>query len=94
MAIEQDATTVTATVTVFRDGVPTDEKEVVVAQYLIGSDDAKGIVILHLEAASNDIIYTGNSRKLLGLTFQGETRDTDGMVWGDVTIKGLTSEVS
>ncbi len=92
VAIEQDATTVTATVTVFRDGVPTDEKEVVVAQYLIESDGAKGIVILHLEAASNDIIYTGNSRKLLGLTFQGETRDAAGMVWGDVTIKGLTSE--
>ncbi|KAK0196716.1 hypothetical protein F5146DRAFT_1099167 [Armillaria mellea] len=34
----------------------------------------------------------GNSRKLLGLTFQGETRDADGMVWGDVTIKGLMSE--
>ncbi|CAA7262016.1 unnamed protein product [Cyclocybe aegerita] len=34
----------------------------------------------------------GVSRKLLGLTFQGETRDTDGMVWGDVEIDGLTSD--
>jgi hypothetical protein len=36
----------------------------------------------------------GSTRKLLGLTFQGETRDADGMVWGDVDIKGLTSDVS
>lgn len=36
----------------------------------------------------------GNSRKLLGLTFQGETRDAGGMIWGDVTIKGLTSEAN
>ncbi|KAJ3567824.1 hypothetical protein NP233_g6110 [Leucocoprinus birnbaumii] len=34
----------------------------------------------------------GVSRKLLGLTFEGETRDTDGMVWGDVEIEGLTSD--
>ncbi|KAK0441953.1 FAD binding domain-containing protein [Armillaria borealis] len=75
VAIKQDATIVTATLAVFRNGVPTDEKEEVVAQYLIGSDGAKG-----------------NSRKLLGLTFQGETRDADGMVWGDVAIKGLINE--
>jgi hypothetical protein len=35
----------------------------------------------------------GSVRKLLDLTFQGETRDTDGMVWGDVEITGLTSNV-
>ncbi|KAK0228928.1 FAD binding domain-containing protein [Armillaria fumosa] len=92
VVIEQDAATVTAAVAVFRNGVLTDEKEEVVAQYLIGSDGAKDIAILHLEAGSNNIIYTSNSKKLLGLTFQGGTRDADGMVWGDVTIKGLTSE--
>ncbi|KAK0463731.1 uncharacterized protein EV420DRAFT_1638653 [Desarmillaria tabescens] len=75
VAIEQDEKAIIATLVVFRNGVATEEKEDVVAQYLIGSDGAKG-----------------NSRKLLGLTFQGETRDADGMVWGDVTIKGLTSE--
>lgn len=31
----------------------------------------------------------GITRKLLGLTFEGETRDADGGVWGDVDIKGL-----
>ncbi|KAJ7209278.1 FAD binding domain-containing protein [Mycena pura] len=35
----------------------------------------------------------GSTRKLLGLTFEGETKDTDGMVWGDVEIKGLGSDV-
>ncbi|KAG9225812.1 hypothetical protein CCMSSC00406_0007822 [Pleurotus cornucopiae] len=34
----------------------------------------------------------GSTRKLLNLTFEGETRDADGMVWGDVQIKGLTSD--
>ncbi|KAF4604306.1 hypothetical protein EYR40_001487 [Pleurotus pulmonarius] len=34
----------------------------------------------------------GATRKLLNLTFEGETRDTDGMVWGDVQITGLTSD--
>ncbi|KDR74757.1 hypothetical protein GALMADRAFT_123452 [Galerina marginata CBS 339.88] len=34
----------------------------------------------------------GVSRKLLGLTFQGETRDADGMIWGDVEIDGLTTD--
>ncbi|KAJ3558060.1 hypothetical protein NM688_g1138 [Phlebia brevispora] len=34
----------------------------------------------------------GVTRKLLGLTFQGETRDADGQVWGDVEIDGLGTE--
>ncbi|KAK0196703.1 FAD-binding monooxygenase [Armillaria mellea] len=76
VAVEQDPTAVTVTVAIFRNGVPTNGKEEIVAQYLIRSDGAKG-----------------NSRKLLGLTFQGEMRDADGMVWGDVAIKGLTSEI-
>ncbi|KAJ7657824.1 hypothetical protein DFH06DRAFT_1327883 [Mycena polygramma] len=32
------------------------------------------------------------TRKLLGLTFEGETKDTDGMIWGDVEIQGLGSD--
>lgn len=34
----------------------------------------------------------GTSRKLMGLTFQGETRDADGQVWADVEIDGLSNE--
>lgn len=39
------------------------------------------------------ILYSGPSRKLLGLTFQGESHDTDGMIWVDVEINGLTNDV-
>ncbi|KAK0196718.1 FAD binding domain-containing protein, partial [Armillaria mellea] len=76
VAIEQDPTDVTVTVAIFRNGVPTNGKEEIVAQYLIRSDGAKG-----------------NSRKSLGLTFQGEMCDVDSMVWGDITIKGLMSKI-
>ncbi|TCD64756.1 hypothetical protein EIP91_003647 [Steccherinum ochraceum] len=34
----------------------------------------------------------GASRKLLGLTFEGETKDADGQVWGDVEIEGLSTD--
>ncbi|KAJ7283132.1 FAD binding domain-containing protein [Mycena rebaudengoi] len=34
----------------------------------------------------------GPTHKLLGLSFEGETKDTDGMVWGDVEIQGLGSD--
>lgn len=34
----------------------------------------------------------GVTRKLLGLTFAGETRDADGQVWGDVEIDGLDNK--
>jgi 2-polyprenyl-6-methoxyphenol hydroxylase-like FAD-dependent oxidoreductase len=75
VGIEQTANAVTATVTRFKDGKPTEDQELITAQYLIGADGAKGV-----------------SRKLLGMAFQGETRDTDGMVWGDVEIEGLTTD--
>ena len=42
---------------------------------------------------NNNIRSSGSTRKLLGLTFQGETRDADGQIWGDVEIKGLTTDV-
>lgn len=36
----------------------------------------------------------GVSRKLLGLSFEGETKYAEGQVWGDVEIDGLTNDVS
>ena len=36
----------------------------------------------------------GATRKLLKLSFLGETRDADGAVWGDVEIDGLDTNVS
>ncbi|KAI0646239.1 monooxygenase [Trametes meyenii] len=34
----------------------------------------------------------GVSRKLIGATFEGQTRDLDGQVWADVKIEGLPSD--
>ncbi|CDO69064.1 hypothetical protein BN946_scf184992.g13 [Trametes cinnabarina] len=36
----------------------------------------------------------GITRKLMGATFQGQTKDEDGQVWADVELEGLTSEAS
>ncbi|KAF9017773.1 hypothetical protein BDZ89DRAFT_960743, partial [Hymenopellis radicata] len=52
-------------------------------------DDTETVVARYLIGADGG---RGASRKLLGLTFQGETRDADGMVWGDVEINGLMSD--
>ncbi|KAJ8518264.1 hypothetical protein ONZ45_g4623 [Pleurotus djamor] len=76
IAINQTEDAVEATIATFKDGNQTDQVEKITVKYLIGSDGAKGCA----------------ARKLLGLSFQGETRDTDGMVWGDVQIKGLGSD--
>ena len=39
-------------------------------------------------------LRTGVVRRLLGLTFLGETREADEMIVGDVEIDGLTRDVS
>lgn len=35
----------------------------------------------------------GVTRKLLNVTYAGETKDADGQVWGDVEIDGLENDV-
>ena len=35
----------------------------------------------------------GVTRKLIGATFEGETKEADGSVYADVVIEGLSSEV-
>lgn len=42
---------------------------------------------------SLNIVYEGVVRKLLGLSFIGETRDDDEMVVGDVDVYGLNRDV-
>ena len=34
------------------------------------------------------------TRKSIGATFEGETRDADGMAWTDCELEGITNEVS
>ncbi|KAI0314589.1 FAD binding domain-containing protein [Amylostereum chailletii] len=67
--------------------------------------DAEGVtatIVAHHSSGSRETLRfkyvvgadgaKGSTRKLIGLTFQGETRDTDGMVWGDVEIRGLKND--
>ena len=35
----------------------------------------------------------GVTRKLIGATFEGETKEADGSVYADVVIEGLSTEV-
>ena len=38
-------------------------------------------------------ILSGITKKIIGATFEGETKDADGSVYADVVIEGLSSEV-
>jgi hypothetical protein len=40
------------------------------------------------------ILALGNVRKQLGLSFHGETRDVDWLLYGDVELEGLDKDVS
>lgn len=42
---------------------------------------------------SHNMLCLGASRRLLGMTFEGETRDTDGILWFDAEVNGLTNDV-
>ena len=93
MNLEQSGDNVTATLETYHDGQPTGKRETVTYEYVVGADGAKGrFSTLFSEFCLRS--GTGPTRKLLGLTFEGETRDADGQGWGDVEIDGLTPEVS
>lgn len=38
--------------------------------------------------------HAGITRKQIGATFEGQTKDLDGHVWADVYVDGLSTEVS
>lgn len=38
--------------------------------------------------------HAGVTRKQIGATFEGQTKDLDGHVWADVYVDGLSTEVS
>lgn len=93
VAISQDADNLTATVTSSAPG-STETRETIIAQYLVGADGARGASPM---VSSAYFLYTsyhlGSCRKLLGLTFEGETRDADGIVSGEAEIKNLSNNV-
>ncbi|KAJ7905507.1 hypothetical protein B0H14DRAFT_3420674 [Mycena olivaceomarginata] len=47
VAIELDSDSVTATVCIQKDGKPTDEKEIIVSEFFLGADGAKGQSWVH-----------------------------------------------
>ena len=63
------------------------------ASYLIGTDGAKGEQEAFPLIISGSDFSLGVTRKLLKLTFSGETRDAEGFVVGDVEISGLDTDV-
>ena len=91
--LEQSGGHVTATLETYKDGQPTGMRETAAYEYVVGADGARGEHALYIVESVHSCNGLGPTRKLLGLTFEGETRDADGQVWGDVEIEGLPREV-
>ena len=90
VSIEQDDTGVSLSLK--RAG--SDEVETVRCAYVIGADGARGQFQASLGAARYSLpAYAGWTRKAIGATFEGQTKDTDGQVWADVVVEGISSEV-
>lgn len=89
---KQDENHVTATLVKSVDGH--EQTEQIEVDWLIGADGARGT----LPSTRNlryypDCNFPGVTRKALGLTFLGETRQEQHMVIGDMHIKGLSTAV-
>ncbi|KAJ7149880.1 FAD binding domain-containing protein [Mycena crocata] len=70
-------------------GIQQDGDGVVASVCRVGTDLIEEVRVEYLVGADG---ARGSTRKMAGLTFEGETKDTDGMVWGDVEIEGLGSD--
>ena len=70
-----------------------DEVETVRCAYVIGADGARGQFEASICATRYSLVHTGWTRKAIGATFEGQTKDTDGQVWADVMVEGISSEV-
>ncbi|KAJ7647809.1 FAD binding domain-containing protein [Roridomyces roridus] len=90
---------------IIRDHLQRYHVAVELRQELTAIEESEHHVVAHFHDHQTDKTYDikakyligadgakGVTRKLLGLTFEGQTRDTDGMVWGDVEIQGLGSD--
>ena len=81
----------------------TDTEKVETAQfaYVVGADGARG-QSAHQEmhagctrlTAHRDGPMLGFTRKAIGATFEGQTKEEDGTVFADVEVEGLSSDVS
>ncbi|KAJ4469987.1 FAD binding domain-containing protein [Lentinula edodes] len=73
VAISQNTDTVAATLAVHNHGEPTEATELVTAHYSSTN--------VNIGPWSDLPFKIGATRKLLGLTFEGQTRDADGSSW-------------
>ena len=89
VSIEQDGTGVNLSL----KHAGSDKVEIVRCAYVIGADGARGQFQASLGAARYSLAYAGWTRKAIGATFEGQTKDTDGQVWADVVVEGISSEV-
>lgn len=55
--------------------------------------EVRGIVIYSILARELNET-AGFTRKAMGATFEGQTKDTDGQVWAEAEVEGVSSEVS
>ena len=90
VSIEQDETGVSLSL----KGAGSDEVETVRCAYVVGADGARGQSEASFPGAARySLAHAGWTRKAIGATFEGQTKDTDGQVWADVVVEGISSEV-
>lgn len=72
------------------------QHQTVRVQYLVGADGARGTswCLSLLQIFAHPSLYLGVVRKMINLSFVGETRDSDELVVGDVEVTNLSTDVS
>ena len=96
--LEQDTDGVNVTVKKvdISNGIETTEN--IRAAYAIGADGARGTSSKHSEFSFVRILIPrlcpGFTRRAIGATYEGQTREEDGQVWADVEAEGIGSDVS
>lgn len=92
---QQDSGHVTAVLTKSVDGK--EHVETIEVDWLIGGDGAHGTFLFSRIRAHMRLIFLlqspGVTRKALGLTFIGESRENMNLVTGDVHVKGISTDV-
>ena len=93
--IDQDKDGVTARIRKSASSGPPEEIEIRTS-YLIGADGAKGNPSSQSPnwPSFTYLKYAGVTRKLMNLGFKGETKDSEGLIVGDVEIPDFDTEVS
>ena len=90
-ALEQDSEGVSATLRKTCAGEEAMEK--IRAAYVIGADGGKGQCGAAPLQDTVLIDAPGRTRKLIGATLEGQTKDSDGQAFADINVEHLSTEV-